>query len=85
MKKFLKPIFTKKILGFAFLFIQLVFIGLTITGIHEASFVLYGSLSVLSVVVIIYEINREVESSVKLIWIALVGLIPLFGIFLYAT
>ncbi len=83
MKKFLKPIFTKKILGFAFLFVQLVLIGVTITGIYEASFVVYGSLSALSVAVIIYEINREVEPGVKLIWIALVGLVPLFGIFLY--
>ena len=83
MKKYLKPIFSKKILGFVFMFIQLMFIGFTITGIYEASFLLYGSLTALSVIIIILEINREVDSAVKIIWIAIVAVIPVFGVFLY--
>lgn len=83
MKSFLSLIFSRKIFSTLFLVLQLLLISLTITGIYEATFLYYGSVLVISVAVIIYEINREVTSTIKLIWIAIVGLVPIFGVFLY--
>ncbi len=83
MKSVLSLIFSRKVFSTLFLVLQLLFIALTITGIYEATFLYYGSMIIISVAVIIYEINREVTSTVKLIWIAIVGLVPIFGVFLY--
>lgn len=83
MKKFLKPIFSKKILGILFLFMQITLIALTLTGIYDSSFYVSGTLIVLAVIIDIYEINRNADPSVKLVWIGIVSLVPLFGIFLY--
>lgn len=83
MKKFLKPIFSKKILGVFFLIIQLVLIVLTLTGIYDSSVYVSGIFTLFGVVVVIYEINRNADPSVKLVWIAIVAFVPLFGVFLY--
>ncbi len=83
VRRFLKPIFGKKMLGVLFLVLQLALIAFTITGIYDSSFVFYGGLTLVSVVVILFEINREITSDIKLIWIGLIAVFPLFGVFLY--
>lgn len=83
MKKFLKPLFSKKILGAVFFILQLLLIAFTLTGIYDAFFYVSGILTFLAVVVVIYELNRHADPSVKLVWIAIVAFVPLFGVFLY--
>jgi len=83
MRRFLKPFFTKKIFSTLFFVMQLILIAVTITGIYETSAIVTGGLTILSVIVILYEINREADPDVKIVWIILVALVPLFGVFLY--
>jgi len=83
VRKILKPIFSKKFPGIVFLLVQLVFFLLPIFGVYERSVYPAVIISLFSVAVICYEINREADSGFKLIWIAMIAVFPVFGIFLY--
>lgn len=83
MKKFLKLIFSKKIIGALFLILQIVFIFKTIDRIYSFPTLIYGSATVASILAILWEINRNVSPGFKIIWIAIIGTMPFFGILLY--
>ncbi len=83
VRKFLKPFFSKKIFSIMFFLFQLALLLLPIAGVYERRFYLDFAIAAVSVVVILFEINRETDSGFKLIWIAIIALFPVFGIFLY--
>lgn len=83
MRRFLKPFFSKKIFGILFFILQLVLLIMPVTGIYDSNIFLNGGMTLIAISLIIFEINRESSSGFKLIWIALIGVVPLFGIFLY--
>ena len=51
--------------------------------ISDYSKVLFGLSTVLSAVLIIFEINRTEESTFKMTWITLIAIIPIFGALFY--
>ena len=83
MRKALKPIFSRKIISFLIFLVQVLFILRTIDKFNPISASLYKVATALSVVAILFEINRDVSPSFKIIWIALFAVFPLFGLFLY--
>jgi len=83
VRKLLKPFFSKKIFGVLFFLFQIALLVLPIAGVYERRFYLDFVIAALSGVVILFEINRETDSGFKLIWIAIIALFPVFGIFLY--
>lgn len=83
MKKVFKPVFSKKILGILILIFQILFIFATVDKLYSFRTLVYGGTTVLSIIVILCEINRDVSPSFKIIWIALIGVMPFFGVLLY--
>lgn len=83
MRKFLKPFFSKKMFGILFLLLQLVLLILPAAGIYESNIYVDAAINLTAVFVIIFEINRETDAGFKLIWIAIIAVVPVFGIFLY--
>lgn len=82
MKKFLKPLFSRKILGAIILALQVAVIVFTVDKIYTRR-IIYGGNTLIAILFIIYEINRDVSPSFKLIWIAIVAIMPPFGILMY--
>lgn len=83
LKRALKPIFSKKIIGFLIFLVQILFIITTIDKLNPISGYLYHCATFLSIIAILFEINRDVSPDFKIIWIALFAVFPLFGMFLY--
>ncbi len=83
IRKLLKPFFSKTVLGAIFLVVQLLILLLPILGVYERQIYIDFVAGILSVIVIIFEINREADSGFKLIWIAIIAVFPVFGVFLY--
>jgi len=83
LRKFLKPLFSKMTFGAVLLFIQIALIVMTIGGLYEGSIYIDIAIKLLSVVVLLFEINRDADSGYKLIWIAIIAAFPVFGVFLY--
>lgn len=83
MRRLAKILFSKKILGLFMLLMQLYLLLRPILGVYGNQRYVNFFAYVLSAVVIVYEINRETDSGFKLIWIAILALFPVFGIFLY--
>lgn len=83
MKKVLKPIFSKKILGAVMLIAQILIFAVTIDKLYKYRVYIYGFSAMLSIVLIVWEINRSVDPGFKIIWIALIAAAPFFGILLY--
>jgi len=83
VKKFLKPIFSRKIISILIFAVQILFILTTIDRLNPIYNYLYKGATYLSIIAILWEINRDVSPNFKIIWIALFAIFPLFGIFLY--
>ena len=83
MRKILKPLFSKKIISFLIFLVQILFILTTIDKLNPVFEYLYRFATFLSIVAILWEINRDVSPNFKIIWIALFAIFPLFGLFLY--
>ncbi len=83
MRRLLKPLFGKKVFGAIFLLLQLALLVLPILGVYERQIYIDFVAGILSLIVIIFEINRETDSGFKLIWIAIIAIFPVFGVFLY--
>ena len=83
MRRFLKPFFSKIIPGITLLVLQFAILVLPIAELYNTSTYVDVISAVISVMLILFEINRDTDSGYKLIWIAIIGLFPLFGSFLY--
>ncbi len=83
MKKVLKPIFSKKIIGAVMLIAQILIFALTVDKLYKYRVYIYGFSAMISIALIVWEINRSVDPGFKIIWIALIAAAPFFGILLY--
>ena len=83
MKKLLKLVFSKKLLGLLILAAQLAIVAATADMLYTGRIFILGGTTVLSIVVILFEINRDVSPSFKIIWIAIIAVVPFFGALLY--
>lgn len=63
--------------------IQLVFVVLCISMLSDYTVYLYGFLTAVSVLVVVYIVNRPVNPTYKLAWVIPILLFPLFGGLLY--
>ena len=83
VKKLLKLVFSKKLLGLLILAAQLAIVAATADMLYTGRIFILGGTTVLSIVVILFEINRDVSPSFKIIWIAIIAVVPFFGALLY--
>lgn len=83
VKKVLKPIFSKKILGAVMLIAQILIFAVTVDKLYKYRVYIYGFSAAMSIALIVWEINRNVDPGFKIIWIALIAGAPFFGILLY--
>ncbi len=83
MKRLSKLIFSKKIFGVMLLAAQLFLVVATADMLYTSRIFILGGTTLLSALVIFFEINRDVSPSFKIIWIALIALVPFFGSVLY--
>lgn len=83
MKKLNRLLYSNKFFAMIMLMIQIgVFVG-TYIWLSDYSKVLWGFSTILSAVLIIYEINREDEPTFKVTWITLISIVPVFGALFY--
>ncbi len=83
MRSYFKILFSKKIPGVFFLVLQIILLIMPIIGVYERQVYINFVAGAVSIVVIIFEINRQADSGFKLIWIAIIAIFPVFGVFLY--
>ncbi|MCL2411071.1 MAG: cardiolipin synthase [Treponema sp.] len=84
-KNLLKVIFRRRVLVVLTLLIQVALFFTLVAGTGRYLRISYSILSVLSIFVCIYLINKNRKPGYKLIWIFLILLFPLFGGILYIT
>ena len=83
MRKILKLFAGRKLLALLFFAFQLAVLLFPVLGLYERQASISLVIAIVSLVVIIYEINRQTDSGFKLIWIAIIAVFPVFGICLY--
>lgn len=83
MKKIFKLIYSNKLFAFIMLIMQVVLLAAGYIWLSDYSRYLFGATSLLSAILIIYEINRGDEPSFKLTWTLLIAIIPVFGTLFY--
>ena len=76
-------IFSRKTFSMLILLIQLGFIAIGFTKLRENMVYLYSLCSFISIILAIFEINRDENPEFKLTWVLLIGLVPVFGAILY--
>ncbi|MCD8180073.1 MAG: cardiolipin synthase [Firmicutes bacterium] len=83
MKKINRLLYSNKLFAFIMLLLQIaVFVAMFI-WISDYSVAITGFSTVLSAILVIYEINRTEESTFKMTWITLISIIPIFGALFY--
>lgn len=83
MKKLSKLLYSNKFFALVMLLVQIAaFVGMFI-WISDYSKVLMGFTTLLSAVMIIFEVNRTEEPTFKMTWITLISIIPIFGVLFY--
>ena len=82
--KWLKKIFNRNLLVFLLLFIQALFVLTFFFKMHEYSNVVYGAQTVISIIFVVYVINKEeTNPAYKLSWSIIIMIIPIVGAALY--
>ena len=83
MKRLNKLLYSNKFFALIMLLVQIaVFIAMFI-WISDYSKVIIGLTTLLSAVMIIFEVNRTEESTFKMTWITLIAIVPVFGVLFY--
>ena len=83
MKKIYRLLYSNKFVAMVMLLMQIITFVAMYIWISDYSKVLFGLSTVLSAVLIIFEINRTEESTFKMTWITLIAIIPIFGALFY--
>ncbi|MGN0107764.1 MAG: cardiolipin synthase [Hominilimicola sp.] len=83
MKKLSKLLYSNKFFALLMLLVQLASFVAMFIWISDYSKVLMGFTTLLSAVMIIFEVNRTEESTFKITWITLISIIPIFGVLFY--
>jgi cardiolipin synthase len=79
MKKIFQLIYSNKFFAFIMLLIQIAVLAAAYLWLEDYSTYFLSVNTILRVVLVIYEINREDEPSFKLTWVLLIALFPVFG------
>lgn len=83
MKKLNRLLYSNKFFAFIMLLLQVVAFVSMYIWISDYSKVLIGFSTLLSAVLIIFEINRTEEPTFKMTWITLIAIVPVFGALFY--
>ena len=83
MKKIYRLLYSNKFVAMVMLLMQIITFVAMYIWISDYSKVLFGLSTILSAVLIIFEINRTEESTFKMTWITLIAIIPIFGALFY--
>ena len=83
MRKLIKLIFSNKFVTWTILLLQLAVLVVGYYGISEYSVLILGATSVLSAILLIFEINRRESPEFKMTWMIVIAIIPVFGALLY--
>ena len=83
MKKLSKLLYSNKFFALIMLLLQIAAFIAMFIWISDYSKVLMGFSTLLSAVMIIFEVNRTEESTFKITWITLISIIPIFGVLFY--
>lgn len=84
MKRVKKALFSKKITEALFVLLQLGFFYISFYALSEYSPYLFGGANILSAIVILIVINREMDSGMKISWAFIIAAVPVFGVALYS-
>ncbi|CAM3117556.1 cardiolipin synthase [Streptobacillus felis] len=82
-KSFLKLVFSRTLIVTVLLLIEIVIVLMSIMWLGKNMYLLVGGSRLISFSMIVYLINNRQNANVKLVWIILILLLPLFGICLY--
>ena len=82
-KKLYRLLYSNKFLGFTILLLQVAAFVAMYIYISDYSKILIGLTTLLSAVMIIFEINRTDEPTYKMTWITLIAIVPIFGALFY--
>lgn len=83
MRRYFKPLFSKKILTVLFVLLQIALLLMPVLGIYGNYMYLGAFMNIVAAGVVVFEINRESDAGFKLIWIAIIAFFPVFGTVLY--
>ena len=83
MKRILKALISKKVMGILLLLLQAGIFYMGSYALKEYSTYIFGGTTILGAVTIISIINRSTDSGYKIAWICLVAVMPVFGVSLY--
>lgn len=83
MKKLIRALFGKKVLGVLLLLLQLWIFYIGFYAVTEYSVYIFGGANIIGAVVILLIINREIDSGIKISWAFMIAAMPVFGIALY--
>lgn len=83
MKKLTRLLYSNKFFALIMLLMQVAAFVAMFIWISDYSKILVGFTTILSAVLIIYEINRTEEPTFKMAWITLISIIPIFGALFY--
>lgn len=83
MKRLMRLIYSNKFFAFLMLIVQIAL--LTVSFLRLADYTLYinGTISLITIGLILYEVNRTENPNFKITWIILISIVPVFGILLY--
>ncbi|HAP78896.1 MAG TPA: cardiolipin synthase, partial [Ruminococcus sp.] len=79
MKKFLSKIFSRLVFTVFLMLVQVAVLVLGVWKLNEKFYFVYGLLTLLDIILVIYINNRDDNPSYKLSWIMLISVIPVFG------
>ena len=83
MRRYFKPVFSKKILTVLFVLLQIALLVMPVLRIYNNYMYLGFFMNIVAAGLVVFEINRESDAGFKLIWIAIIAFFPVFGTFLY--
>lgn len=82
-KSFFKLVFSRTLVVTVLLLLELALVLMSVMWLGKNMYILIGSSRIISFGMIVYLINNRQNANVKLVWILLILLLPLFGICLY--
>ena len=83
MRKIIKILSSKKVMGILLLALQLGLFYLGFYALREYSWYIFGGEKIIGAFVILLIINRDTDSGFKISWIFLIAVVTLFGVCLY--
>ena len=83
MNRLKKALFSKKVAEALFVLLQLWFFYVGFYSLKEYSAYIFGGVNAIAAIVILFMINRNIDSGIKISWAFVIAAVPVFGITLY--